>query len=150
LRKGFNPWSWNRVRALIRDGGVGCDNDHDDYIRVNIVTRRLKTGILEPEEMFIATQRLCKQVPTATNTQETIEVLLEVVFPILSVQSVCKRRELRFGMLIWPRVLRNSDPKMTALAMTSSNCKRQTRPLVREGAPNQQTRNCQTINKIWS
>jgi hypothetical protein len=33
---------------------------------------------------------------------------------------------------------------------TSSNCKRQTRPLVREGAPNQQTRNCQTIIKIWS
>jgi hypothetical protein len=30
---------------------------------------------------------------------------------------------------------------MTALASASSNCKRQTRPLVREGAPNQQTRN---------
>jgi hypothetical protein len=43
---------------------------------------------------------------------------------------------------IWPWVLRDSDPKMTALARTSSNCKRQTHPLVREGAPNQQTRNC--------
>jgi hypothetical protein len=32
----------------------------------------------------------------------------------------------------------------------SSNFKRQTRPLVREGALNQQTRNCQTIIKIWS
>jgi hypothetical protein len=31
---------------------------------------------------------------------------------------------------IWPRVL------MTALARASSNCKRQTRPLVREGTPN--------------
>jgi hypothetical protein len=51
---------------------------------------------------------------------------------------------------IWPRVLRGSDPKMTALARASSNCKRQTCPLVREGAPNQQTRNCQTIIKIWS
>jgi hypothetical protein len=39
---------------------------------------------------------------------------------------------------------------MTALARASSNCKRQTRPLVREGAPTQQTRNCQTIIKIWS
>jgi hypothetical protein len=39
---------------------------------------------------------------------------------------------------------------MTALARASGNCKRQTRPLVREGAPNQQTRNCQTIIKIWS
>jgi hypothetical protein len=51
---------------------------------------------------------------------------------------------------IWPRVLRESDPKMTALARANSNCKRQTRPLVRESAPNQQTRNSQTIIKIWS
>jgi hypothetical protein len=41
-------------------------------------------------------------------------------------------------------------PKMTALARASSNCNRQTRPLVREGAPNQQTRNCQTVIQIWS
>jgi hypothetical protein len=41
-------------------------------------------------------------------------------------------------------------PKMTALARASSNCKRQTRPFVRESAPNQQTRNYQTILKIWS
>jgi hypothetical protein len=33
---------------------------------------------------------------------------------------------------------------MTALARTSSNCKRQTRPRVRESAPPQQTRNSQT------
>jgi hypothetical protein len=39
---------------------------------------------------------------------------------------------------------------MTALARTSNNCKRQPRPLMREGAPNHQTRNCQTIIKIWS
>jgi hypothetical protein len=46
-----------------------------------------------------------------------------------------------------------SEPDMgceTTLARASSNCKRQTRPLVREGAPNQQTSNCQTIIKIWS
>jgi hypothetical protein len=36
---------------------------------------------------------------------------------------------------------------MTALARTSANCKRHTRPLVREGAPNPQTRNCHTSNK---
>jgi hypothetical protein len=30
---------------------------------------------------------------------------------------------------------------------SACNCKRQTRPLVREGAPTQNTRNCQTINK---
>jgi hypothetical protein len=51
---------------------------------------------------------------------------------------------------IWPPVLRDSDQKMTALARSSCNCNRQTRPLVREGVPNQQIRNCQTIKKIWS
>jgi hypothetical protein len=51
---------------------------------------------------------------------------------------------------IWSRVPRDSDPRKTALARASSNCKRQIRPLVREGAPNQQTCNCQTIIKIWS
>jgi hypothetical protein len=55
-----------------------------------------------------------------------------------------------WGSKIWSRVLRDSDPKMTPLARASCNCKRQTRLLVREGAPNQQTRNCQTIVKIWS
>jgi hypothetical protein len=34
---------------------------------------------------------------------------------------------------------------MTALAGPRSNCKRQTRPLVRESAPHQQTRNCLTV-----
>jgi hypothetical protein len=40
--------------------------------------------------------------------------------------------------------------KMTALANTRSNCKRQTHLLVREKAPHQQTRNCLTVIKIWS
>jgi hypothetical protein len=39
---------------------------------------------------------------------------------------------------------------MTALARTSSNCKRETRPLVREVTPHQQTRNWLTVTKIWS
>jgi hypothetical protein len=47
------------------------------------------------------------------------------------------------------RVPRGSDPRMTALR-ASSNCKRQTRPLVRESAPRQQTSNCPTVIKIWS
>jgi hypothetical protein len=38
---------------------------------------------------------------------------------------------------------------MTALARTSRNCKRQTRPLVRERASHQQTSNCLTVIKIW-
>jgi hypothetical protein len=38
----------------------------------------------------------------------------------------------------------------TALARASNNCKRQTRPLVRESVPYQQTRTCLTVRKIWS
>jgi hypothetical protein len=50
---------------------------------------------------------------------------------------------------VWSPVPRDSDPRMTALARTSSNCKRETRPLVRESAPHQQTHNCLAIIKIW-
>jgi hypothetical protein len=46
----------------------------------------------------------------------------------------------------WPC---DSDPRKTALARTSSIHKRQTRPLVREGAPQKQDRNCQTVINTW-
>jgi hypothetical protein len=39
---------------------------------------------------------------------------------------------------------------LTALARASGTYKRQTRPLVREGAPRKQERNCQTEINIWS
>jgi hypothetical protein len=51
---------------------------------------------------------------------------------------------------IWSWVPRDSDMRMSALARASSNCKRQTRHLVRDGAPIQQARNCLTVTKIWS
>jgi hypothetical protein len=51
---------------------------------------------------------------------------------------------------IWSRVPRDSDLRKTALARASSIHKRQTRPLVREGAPQKQDRKCQTIKNIWS
>jgi VIT1/CCC1 family predicted Fe2+/Mn2+ transporter len=38
---------------------------------------------------------------------------------------------------------------ITALVRTRSNCKRQTRPLARESAPYQQTRNCLTVIRLW-
>jgi hypothetical protein len=41
----------------------------------------------------------------------------------------------------------NSDPRKTALARASSTYKRQTRPLVGEGAPQEQDRNRHTCNK---
>jgi hypothetical protein len=42
---------------------------------------------MEPEKKFIVTQRLGKQFSTATDTQATIEQLLETMFSIKSVQS---------------------------------------------------------------
>jgi hypothetical protein len=41
------------------------------------------------------------------------------------------------------------EPDNVVLARTSSNCKRQTRSLVREGT-HQHTRNCLTVTKNWS
>jgi hypothetical protein len=55
-----------------------------------------------------------------------------------------------WGGKIWPRVPRDSGPKMTALARARSNYKQQTRPLVRESTLYQQTRNCLKITTIWS
>jgi hypothetical protein len=51
---------------------------------------------------------------------------------------------------IWSRVPWDSDPRMTALVGTGSSCKWQTRPLIREGMPHQQTCNCLAIIKVWS
>jgi hypothetical protein len=48
---------------------------------------------------------------------------------------------------IWSRVPRDSDPRNTVLARASSIYKRQTCPLVREGAPQKQDRKCQTGKK---
>jgi hypothetical protein len=51
---------------------------------------------------------------------------------------------------IWSRAQRDLVPRMTALARATSNFKRHTRPLVRESAPQKQTRNCLTVIIIWS
>jgi hypothetical protein len=55
---------------------------------------------VEPEETSIASQRLGKHVPAATNMQATLDVLLETMFSIRSVQSGYKRRELRLGISV--------------------------------------------------
>jgi hypothetical protein len=51
---------------------------------------------------------------------------------------------------IWLGDPRDSDPRKTTLENASSICKKQTRPLVREGAPQKQDCNCQTLINIWS
>jgi hypothetical protein len=46
---------------------------------------------------------------------------------------------------IWSRVPRDSDARKTAVGRPTSIYKRQTRPLVREGATQKQDRNCQIV-----
>jgi hypothetical protein len=61
-----------------------------------------------------------------------------------------KRKSQIWHSKMWSRVPRDSGPEKTALASTSIIHKRQTRPLVREGAPQKQDRNCQKVINIWS
>jgi hypothetical protein len=51
---------------------------------------------------------------------------------------------------ICSRVPPDLDPIKTTLARASSIYKRQTRPLIREGPPEKQDRNCQRVINIWS
>jgi hypothetical protein len=46
---------------------------------------------------------------------------------------------------LWPWVPQDSDTRISVLVMPISNCKLQTKLIVREGAPHQQTRNCLKI-----
>jgi hypothetical protein len=65
------------------------------------------------------------------------------------------RRRRKGTSQIWdskirPRVPRDSGPRKTTLARVSNIYKRQTHPLVREGAPQKQDRNCKRVINIWS
>jgi hypothetical protein len=61
-----------------------------------------------------------------------------------------KAKSQTWDSKIWSRDPRDLDPTKTALARASSIYKWQTRPLVREGAPQKQDRNCQRVINIWS
>jgi hypothetical protein len=56
-----------------------------------------------------------------------------------------RRRRQKYGREIHG----TRDSRKTALARASSIYNRRTRPLVREGAPQKQDCNCQTIINIW-
>jgi hypothetical protein len=66
------------------------------YKKGDVTVAIIEAGIVEPEETSIARKRFGKHVPFATNMQATIDILFETIFSIRSVQSVYKRRELRF------------------------------------------------------
>jgi hypothetical protein len=91
-----------------------------------IVTWRLKGEIMEPEEMSIAGPPCSGTWPYRLGESRVWD------------SKICS----------WVR--RDSNLRMTALVRIRSNCKPQTHPLVREGTPHRQTRNCLTLTKIWS
>jgi hypothetical protein len=50
---------------------------------------------------------------------------------------------------IWSQVPRDLDPRKTTMVRTSSIYKRQTCPLIREGAPQRHDRNRQRVINVW-
>jgi hypothetical protein len=54
-----------------------------------------------------------------------------------------KPETIKYGLESW-----DSEPRMTELVRPSSNCKLQTSPFIRDGAPHQQNCNCLTVIKI--
>jgi hypothetical protein len=122
----------------------------------------------------VSRHRFGKHVPAATDTYLTTEVLLEMGFQLDPRKGVIRTIEARRGKSVWrqgqilppwpasrrrrrKRMYQVWDskiwsrvPKKTALTMASSMYKRQTRPLVREGATQRQDRNCRTVINILS
>jgi hypothetical protein len=49
---------------------------------------------------------------------------------------------------VWPWVSRDSHARWTALESTSSNCKGQTRPSIRDGVPHPETPNCLLVTMM--
>jgi hypothetical protein len=84
--------------------------------------------------------RLYNEKPTITDSSCPCAGGIEYLHRIPA--SCRRRRKGKFriwGTKVWSRVPRDSDPRMTVLMRTSSNCKGQTRPLVWESAPHQQS-----------
>jgi hypothetical protein len=64
---------------------------------------------------------------------------------------VVSEGSLKWNSKIGSRVIRDLNPRVTVLARSRNNftSKLQTRLLVREGAPHQETSNCQSEKTIW-
>jgi hypothetical protein len=144
-------------------------------IEANDKIRALVALLLNPLDVYCGIETRCYATTANQITRHhpllcsglraTMEVLLEAVFVIWSAPRLyhstdrlefSSRRRRRNGKSqiwdskIWSRVPTDSDPRKTALASASSIYKRQTRPLVREGAPQKQDRNFLTVINIWS
>jgi hypothetical protein len=88
---------------------------------------------------IVARQRLSKHVPVAKNTHTTMSELLDTVFSMRSVsfEIICREKNVD-DYNKWLTDARNDSDK------------RQTRPLVREGAPQKNKTVCMYVCKGWA
>jgi hypothetical protein len=72
---------------------------------------------------------------------------LDKIFPCESYEATEREPSLKLDSKVWARVLWVLDLRVTALARPSINCtdKFQSRPLVREGVLQEESRKCLTI-----
>jgi hypothetical protein len=68
----------------------------------------------------------------------------------LHLDPASRRRRRKGKSQIWDSKIWSRVPRETTLARASSIYKRQIHPLVKEGAPQKQDRNCQRVINIWS
>jgi hypothetical protein len=66
-----------------------------DVFSATTVLWHMNAGTVEPEETLTARQPLCKHIPSATNTQATMELLFGAIFSIRSVQCRGKPNYIR-------------------------------------------------------
>jgi hypothetical protein len=103
----------------------------------------------------VSEQRVCVQLYICSTVFKCKFIPCEGGVEYLNRDPASRRRRRKgksriWDSKIWSRVPQDSDQRITALERASSNCKRWTRPLVKESAPHQQTCNCLTVIKIWS
>jgi hypothetical protein len=136
--------SWNS--PLLSNARQTLPEDRNNGARQGIIyyyfTRPRQTGRMTVGHNIILTLTVTRRsrVEVGSNTST---VALRIV-------GGDEKGSLESDSKKWSRVSRDSDARMTALVMASSIYKRQTRLLVRENAPHQQTRNYLTAIKIWS
>jgi hypothetical protein len=96
--------------------------------------------------MPIARQRVTKHIPATTNMEagsNTSTVTLRVV-------GGDEKGSLKYETVIYGREAQGTRTREKLRWPGSAAFKKQTRPLVREGAPETQDRNCQRVINIWS
>jgi hypothetical protein len=127
-----------------------------DRYAVNVIWRPL----LDNGFGYHGITGVCGTTQTRTEVLEPLKAVISILFSqsyktrgtivTLRVVGGDEMGSLKSETVKYGRESQGTRTRETALAMASSIYKRQTRPLVREGAPQKQDRNCQTVINIWS